>query len=240
GTGLVGPDVPLLLAGRGGVPAATRRELSRVLPGGSEVVLLGGEQVLPQLVADELEAGGWVPVRVSGPSRIETALAVASWSSLAESDTVLLASADGWVDAVAGGVAAARLGAPVLLTPGDVLHPAVAAHLAALQPTTIVLLGGPAALSMDLEEAVAATTGVTPTRAGGMDRRETAEAIRDLLLDDVAGMTVIDGWDADAWVDGLAAAPLGLPIAIAPESGSATIQSSGVLATRQRVVDAAS
>ena len=240
GTGLVGPDVPLLLAGRGGVPAATRRELSRVLPRGSEVVLLGGEQVLPQLVADELEAVGWVPVRVSGPSRIETALAVASRPSLAESDTVLLASADGWVDAVAGGVAAARLDVPLLLTPGDVLHPAVAGHLAALQPTRIVLLGGPAALSKDLEEKVAATTGVTPTRAGGPDRRETAEAIRDLLLDDVAGMTVIAGWDADAWVDGLAAAPIGLPIAIAPESGSATIQSSGVLATRQRVVDAAS
>lgn len=234
-TSLAGPDVPLLLAGADGLPSATLGELSRVLPGGSSVMLVGGAAALPAIVEDQLAGHGWTPVRLAGASRVETALAVADSASLADADTVLLASADSWVDAVAGGIVAARLHVPLLLTPGDALHPAVAAHLATRHPRRVVLLGGTAALSAEVEAQVAAAAGVAPSRTAGSDRRATAEAIREQLLSDVAGVTVIDGWGDTGWVSGLASAPLGLPIVLAPGPAN-TADTARV--TRQRVVDA--
>ena len=234
-TSLAGPDVPLLLAGADGLPPATLQELSRVLPRGSSVMLVGGAAALPAIVEDQLVGHGWTPVRLAGASRVETALAVADSASLASADTVLLASADGWADAVAGGIVAARLHVPLLLTAGDALHPAVAAHLATRHPRRVVLLGGPSALSAEVEAQVAAAAGVSPSRTAGSDRRATAEAIREQLLPDVAGVTVIDGWGDTGWVSGLASAPLGLPIVLAPGPAS-TADTARV--TRQRVVDA--
>lgn len=223
GTALTG-DGPLLFSAANGLPADTADEVRRVLTPGGRVYLLGGTAAIGTPVASALAAGGYEVVRLEGATRVETALAVAdevrrraaaAGAATAGGGDVLLARASGtpevpsaaWADAVTAGAVAASGGTPVLLTPGDVLHPAVAAWLAADAPARTVLLGGEAALSPAVADAVPA-----PQRVSGPDRVATAAAVaRELSGAPDAGprrVVAIDGHRGDGWAYGLAAGGL--------------------------------
>ena len=91
---------PLLFSGSTGpLPAATKQELVRVVEDGGTVYLLGGPAALPTTLEAELEQLGFVPERLQGQTREQTAVAVsvALDEVLAEydaepADTVLLAT----------------------------------------------------------------------------------------------------------------------------------------------------
>lgn len=88
------------------------------------VYLLGGPAALAEDVATAVAADGFTPVRLAGPSRVETALAIAD-AVTRGSGTVAVARAfgntedptAGWADAVTAGPWAAASGTPILLTP---------------------------------------------------------------------------------------------------------------------------
>lgn len=118
--------------------------------------------------------------RLSGQDRIETALAVSS-TSFPDPDTagaVVLATAGGYPDALAGVPLAATLGGPILLNPSDALDGRVAEEIDRLLPEgrTVVLLGGTAVLSDEVEQAVR-DRGYQVVRLGGEDRFATARII---------------------------------------------------------------
>lgn len=206
-------DGPLLLTGGGSLDAAVAAELSRVLPAGATVYVLGGTEALAEQVVADVEALGFTTTRLAGQTRVETALAVADEARrLTPSTTVLLARADGaagnptsaWADSMTGGSLAAAARLPIVVTPTDALHPAVAAWLAEVAPTSTVLLGGEAALSEAVEDAAPAAR-----RLAGPERTATAAAIAadDLWPRDAARRFVIlDGGRADGWAYGLSAA----------------------------------
>ena len=177
---------PLLFAPReGGLPEATRAELARALPQGATVYLLGGAGALAPALEDELRALGFSPVRLSGPSREETAATVAREVARRAAELghawpgrVVLATRDNWPDAVSGGGMAALLAAPVLLTPTDSLHPATAAALAELKPARVVVVGGTGVLSQPVaDEAGQAAGGARVQRLSGPTRDATAVAV---------------------------------------------------------------
>lgn len=175
---------PLLFTGRTGeLAAATRTELARALPTGATVYLLGGTSALPGALEEELRGLGFQPVRLSGPSREQTAAAIGAEvdrRSLRALRGVLLARSDQWPDAVAGGSMAAWFGMPVLLTPPDALHPATAAALQSLRPDRVYALGGNAAIAPTVLEAAGVAAGVPTTerrRLAGPGRAETAVAV---------------------------------------------------------------
>ncbi|HWB71842.1 MAG TPA: cell wall-binding repeat-containing protein, partial [Egibacteraceae bacterium] len=68
---------PLLLTATATLSDATAAELDRVLPDGGVVYLLGGVAAIGQGVQDTLAARGYDVRRLAGPSRVETAVAVA-------------------------------------------------------------------------------------------------------------------------------------------------------------------
>jgi putative cell wall-binding protein len=120
--------------------------------------------------------------RFAGPSRIETAVAVAG-RGLYRADTVVIARADDPADALAGAPLAAHLGAPLLLSAGDHLSPATAREVRRLGATEAVLLGGTAALSeqvaADLQRVEVEVARVR--RVAGANRHATAAAIAEEL-----------------------------------------------------------
>lgn len=147
---------PILLATRDALPDATRAELERLGP--ERVILLGGTAVLSEALADDVASvTGVTPERLAGPDRAATAAAVAG--SFDAGGEVWLATGRDFPDALAGAAAAALAPAPVLLADAD-LPPATAEALAALAPTRLEVLGGPAAVSAEvLAEALAAAAG---------------------------------------------------------------------------------
>lgn len=174
GAALAGPDAPVLLArpGRDLAPELAA-ELQRVAAPGAPVYLLGGPGALPPAVDAQVQALGLAPRRVAGDTRIETAVALAREAVALHGppDTVLLASASSWADAVTAGAYAAWAGLPVLLTEPDHLHGAVAAFLDAHRPVRVVAVGGPAALSDAVVQAAGAE------RVAGDDRVATSVAV---------------------------------------------------------------
>jgi Tol biopolymer transport system component len=89
--------------------------------------------------------GPGLALRRSGRSRIATAAALAG--TLPAAEAIVVARADAYPDALAGGPLAAALGAPILLTGSDGLDPILPAEIDRLGARTAYLLGGTGALS---------------------------------------------------------------------------------------------
>lgn len=155
--------------------------------------------------------------RVSGPSRLTTATAVAAngWSS---SDEVVLASADAFPDALSGAVLAALRGAPTLLTPGEHLPSEVVEEIERLDPSRVWVLGGPAAISEAVERAVESTSGRPETvRLSGGDRYATAAAIaRQGRSSPVAAVASGERFPDALAAGALAATPRRIPTLLTP------------------------
>src|SRR5680860_1198180 len=150
-------DGPLLLVAPNGVPSETLAELTRVLPQGGRVYLLGGANPTAAW-ADSVAVGGWT-----------------AWTR-----------------------------SPIVLTPSAGVHPAVAVLVQTMAPSRTVLLGGTAALSPAVEQAMP-----NPQRLAGANRADTAVVIaRDLWPGEAQRYAVINGYDPDGWAHGLPAAGL--------------------------------
>jgi len=156
-------DAPILLTTPASLNADTAAEIERVLADGATVYLLGGEVALSAGVEASVAAMGFVTDRIFGPTRIETAVAIAG--RLGDPDTVLITTGYNFPDALGAGPAAASVDGAVVLTTSEVPHPAVDAYLAA-NPSTRFAVGGPAA------RAYPAAIGVF-----GPSREETAVAV---------------------------------------------------------------
>ena len=146
------------------------------------------------------------PVRLSGANRQATAVAAsqAQFPTSGSASAVVLARADVFADALAGGPLAAAKHAPLLLTTSSSLDDVTKAEIRRVLPSggTVYLLGGTSALSDDVATAVTAL-GDVPTRISGTDRFATAVAIADAMGDPT---TVFEASGAD-FPDALSAVP---------------------------------
>lgn len=179
----------------------TRVEVDRLLGGGGTVYLLGGPRALSARAEQELAAAGYRPVRLAGPTRIETAVAIAREvvRSSGAPQHIEVAAAHAWPDAVTGGAAAGRSGAPLVLTDRDRLPGAVASFLDGHRGVPRYVLGGPAAVGEGVVAALGATRVAGPTRA------ETALEVIAHLFGPVGGeVVVVHGYDTLGWARALA------------------------------------
>jgi putative cell wall-binding protein len=154
--------------------------------------------------------GGVTPL-IHDSQRIRTSVAASKWYWTASRHAVLASSED-FPDALAGAALAARHDAPLFLTGRSTLHADVAAQLAALGVETVWLLGGNAALSPEVEQAVAALPSVTTVRRlGGSDRFETAALVTGVAGVPAGEVVIARGQAPDArqaWPDAISGASL--------------------------------
>ena len=197
-------DAPVLLTASD-VPLAASmlEELERLEP--ERLVVVGGTAAVTDEVLDELEAATEItPERVAGPTRYDTATAVASLFP-SPAPVAFVASGVDFPDALAGGAAASMGGAPLLLTPPDSLPDAVGNELARLAPPEALVLGGSAAVSDAVAAAVDARIAGGVRRLAGTDRYGTAAAI---AADRAGTATEVLMATGETFPDALAAAPL--------------------------------
>ncbi len=123
-----------------------------------------------------------LPSRISGTDTIATSIAVSQAAFPNGSSSVVLARSDFFADALAGGPLAAKVGGPLLITPGasssSSLDPRVLTEIKRVLPTddTIYVLGGPLALDPRIDTTLT-SAGYVVQRVQGADQAATAVAI---------------------------------------------------------------
>lgn len=207
---------PLLLTDTDTLYEEVVEEIERL--GVDDAIILGEFEAISEEVEDQLNdlLDGDV-TRLGGPTRIETAIEVTEASG---ATTAILAraydtdggdSSQAFADSLAAGGWAANEGYGVLLTQGEVLTPSVAAYLAEGDIDEVIIVGGEAAISSDVQDEVEAIDGIDVSRVGGDNRADTAIDIAgergvsevDSTTD---GIILVEGYEEDSWASGFPAA----------------------------------
>ncbi|HSM02165.1 MAG TPA: cell wall-binding repeat-containing protein, partial [Acidimicrobiia bacterium] len=155
------------------------------------------------------------PERLAGADRYETAVAVSQSTHPEGADVVYLAVGMNYPDALAGGPAAAAESAPILLVTETALPASTRTELQRLAPSTVVVLGGPAAIADSvLSAAQSVLPGATIGRRQGATRYETAVAVSSAVFSPGVGTVYVASGEyyADALIAAPAAAVGGSPL----------------------------
>lgn len=148
-------DAPVLLTATGSLPQNTADELVRLAP--ETITVLGGPAAVSDEVVEEVETlTGATVVRVFGAARYETAVAVSQLLAPDGAEEVYVATGVGWADALAGAAAAGADAAPVLLANPGEIPTVVGSELVRLDPSKVVVLGGPSAITSRVEDQIVA------------------------------------------------------------------------------------
>jgi putative cell wall-binding protein len=149
--------------------------------------------------------------RLAGDNRFITAAEIAESGFSGGSDTVFITTGRAFPDALAVGAASAALEVPILLTEPDTIPLAARNALDTIDPSRIIVVGGPAAVS----DRVAAQLGLygAVERIGGVDRFQTAALAADALFDTPSTVYLTNGYSypeavAAAVAAGVSAGPL--------------------------------
>lgn len=146
-------NAPMLLVRTGSIPNVTVDELRRLAP--QRIVVLGGPAAVDESVEGALSAytDGEVE-RWFGADRYATAaqVSVEAFPDAGAVDEVYVASGENFPDALSGVPAAATATSPILLVQPDEIPSATLGELGRLDPDEVVVLGGTAAVSADVEE----------------------------------------------------------------------------------------
>jgi len=198
---------PLLLTVPSGLSLAVSVEIARVMKPGGTVYVLGGPLAVAANVDDQLRSLGYVPQRLAGADRFQTAVAIAG--ALGNPSTVFEATGLDFPDGLSAGAAASRAHGVVLLTNGSAPAAATVDYLKA-HPGQDYAIGGPAAL---------ADPAATPL--AGADRYATATSVAQRFF---ASPTVVGFASGavfpDALTGGANIAARGGPLLLVPPTGA--------------------
>lgn len=153
GTALaVAKDGPLLITPPDELDSRVKAEVTRVLPPGRTIYLLGGDAAISPATALELTSAGYAVIRLAGEDRFGTAVAIAQ--ALGNPATVVEVTGTDFADALSVGPMAAELKAAVLLTDGSSMPEETLTYLAEHPTDTRYAVGGPAASADPVASAV--------------------------------------------------------------------------------------
>lgn len=153
---------PVLLTKTDSLPAQTELTLNKLNP--DHIVVLGGENAVSEDVYDALADYDEGIERLAGSDRYATSAAISA-DTFSSADVVYIANGLAFPDALSGAPAAADADAPILLVKSDSVSQAVCDEVNRLQPTDVVALGGPTAVSDAVLTHVAETCLADPTIA---------------------------------------------------------------------------
>lgn len=151
--------------------------------------------------------------RLSGEDRFAVAVRASQEAFPDGADVVYLASGTAFPDALTGSGAAGHRHGPLLLVRRDSVTESVTAELARLAPKEIVLLGGAASISAELEASLRSFP-ATISRVAGADRYEVAAELKRLTFGNLNDIIYIASGEVfpDALSASAAAGDWGVPV----------------------------
>lgn len=123
--------------------------------------------------------------RTSGENRYQTAVEISHKGWPEGASTVILATGKSFPDSLAAGPLAYKLDAPILLTEPQSLHHTTKQEIKRLQSSKVIIIGGSAAVSHQVEKELQAL-GINVERIAGASRYGTASSIAERLNFDKA------------------------------------------------------
>ena len=194
---------PVLLVEKDLLPGSVVAELRRLTP--KRIVIVGGLEAVSRSTEDALTEFGVPVVRVGGSDRYATSVLVSQSEFPTGAAKVYIASGGSFADALSAGPAAGRTG-PILLVEPNRVSAGVLAELKRLDPSQIVVLGGVASVSEEVQASVSsAVPSASVTRLGGSDRYETSALIATELFS--ARVNVLFLASGEEFADSLSAGP---------------------------------
>ena len=118
------------------------------------VVIAGGTGVVSNQVESQIKALGISVERLSGVDRYTTALSIARRYNTNDSNNIILAKAEDFPDALAGGCLAAKNNLPILLTSKETVPDKIISYLDEVKARDIYLLGGISAISDNVKDSI--------------------------------------------------------------------------------------
>ena len=197
--------VPVLLTDGSALSPETAAELegSPFVLGG---LIVGGEAAITPNVEEQLKAIAPQFTRLAGADRYATS-AVVCERAFSTADTVFIALGTNFPDALVASAAAGAIHAPVLLTSRDHVPQPTLDQLTRLNPKTIYIVGGTAAVSRAVENQLEPYASKELIRLAGRDRYATSAAVAEEIFDSATKVYLASGANfPDALV---AAAPAG-------------------------------
>jgi len=212
-SGLAGTEnAPILLVQQNRIPTQTMTALEELDP--QNVIIVGGENAVSDEVHDELVGMGLEIERISGENRYETAAEIAIQMGSATENTAVITNGndENLVDSLTAGPLA-KMGHPILLINNSRNHiPTTTIEtIEALGITNLIIVGGNAAVSTEVEAALNAIEGVNVSvRLAGENRYETSVEVSEFtLFKDMEEVYLVNG---ASFVDAVAASTLGKAI----------------------------
>jgi beta propeller repeat protein len=194
-------DAPVLITQPDYVPTAVKDEIARL--DADRVIFAGGDDVVTPAVQAELAAAGITTFeRLAGPTRYETAEAVARRTAALHGSrydgTAFVATGLDFPDALAAAPVAAAKGWPIFLAGTQGLSAGTLDAMGDIGVSQVHILGGPGAVSNEVEQVLRSRFGsANVTRQMGPTRYETAVAVARFGVD-TAGLQ----WDTVAVATG--------------------------------------
>ncbi|ACU70726.1 Putative cell wall-binding domain-like protein [Catenulispora acidiphila DSM 44928] len=173
---------PLLLTDRHKLSPEVAKELTRILPPGATIYLLGGEQALSPQVAADVTALGFKVDRIGGTDRFATSVHIAQTIG-GTPGSVAVATGKDYPDALTAGAGVSGSSTSpkvttgvVLLTDGGALPKETKDYLAGIDPTVskVYAVGGPGVTAVATGEP---SWHGKVTNLSGSDRYATAAAV---------------------------------------------------------------
>lgn len=195
-------QAPVLLTSKNSLPLETYVEILRLNP--RNVAIVGGPSSVSENVANRLAALGISVTRYQGPTRYDTAIAVAE-SYASSFDSVYIASGRDFSDAISAGATAAARGVPLLLTDGRGTNVDVklAQLLTRKGVTSVRLVGGRTSIS-DSALNYYRQRFSSATRISGTNRFESSVALSRSTFDSAQHAFLVSGTQ---FADGLSVSP---------------------------------
>lgn len=133
--------------------------------------------------------------RLVGKDRFETCLKVFDeFSSIGHRpDTIILANAFNYADAVASAPLTKKYNAPIMITGADKLEPRIEAKIKSANIKKVIIVGGTGSISSNIKNHLK-SKGLSVERVGGKDRTETSIKIAE-KIEHPYGVILVDGFN---------------------------------------------
>ncbi|WLR41524.1 cell wall-binding repeat-containing protein [Bacillus carboniphilus] len=108
-------DAPILLTYSDKLPEETLKEIERLKP--EHIYILGGEKAISESIDKKLDDKGFIPIRIAGDDRFQTAnwINIFSGGHLDSTDTAIIANGETIVDALSASSFSALNNIPIFL-----------------------------------------------------------------------------------------------------------------------------
>ena len=196
-------NAPIILTAKNSISENSLKELKRL--GAKHVYIVGGEGAVSKEVESKIKSVVETIERLDGKDRYETSVKIAE--KLGKVDKAIIASGQGYADALSAAPVAAIKGIPVLLTKTNELPSKTQEYLKSAGVTTTFVIGGTAVVSEGVVKVLPQAK-----RVGGKNRFETnAEVLRAFATEfDFANayLALGGGTGRDEFADALAGSSL--------------------------------